>query len=634
VGRYQFVREIVKGPFGTLYELRAEADAGGLDALGHLVSLPGDLAPEVEQAIAETAWESMELRHERVLCVADVVFGKGWVLLIHDYAEGTLLRSLQRRAQERDSGFPVSVALRVVIDMLDGLDQDCSVCESAGINWKPGGASATSLYLCGDGRTRSFDDQLMATLVHAEQLREHATFVECVAPELLDSKKQPDERADVFAAGTVLWELLTGRELTQVSDLRRGRNPGAKLPSVSTSAPKGTQIPQSVVQAINAALQLDPAHRMATRSALRSALLKGVELATYEKVIDFVDALLHRESTLFRLTFDMVPKLSDQLRSERPKPPRLERNLQLSRRPPSVTSRPTRTNPQETHAKPSTSTARSAEAPATRKVLANRTLIGISPVSSLRPQSHAAAAIDARPTELELESEVAELIELEPEPESAKVAAPIPVPVLDATAMMELIEPHLPEIRLKEVPALVPEIRPDSPAVSEETIDVARLPKSARRHVLQVSLVTLVIGWVVTVAASVLATIMIQRGSSKYPTTHPTTTAMTGRIQVGASPILERTPAPPVPTASINATAPSTSSVAAPSGESPSVKEKATSTPPVTTPSGESPSAKDPTPNSNSRLASPPNRTPVTDSPVVPRNVERKRKQQYVPHGL
>ncbi len=490
MGRYLFLREIAKGPLGPLYELRAEAGSSGLDGLGRLVPLRKDLLPEVEQSVAAAAWDSMEIRHDSVLCVADVVFGEGWVVLIHDFAEGTLLRALQRRARERQSVFPVAVALRIALDVLDGQDRNFSACESAGITWNPGGTAATSLYLCGDGRTRALDGQLMTTLIRTVQMREHLNSLDYLAPELLDPEQQPDERADVFAAGAVLWELLTGQELTLENEVARGNAPRRPLPDINQSVPKGTQISQGLLQAVTAALEPGRTRRLASRRELREALLKCGEAATYEKVIEFVDALLHRESTLFRLTLDQVPKLSDKLRSERPGPPRLDRGAVLAKRTfsaqlPRVSKVQVASNlgsgksnlvqSGEPQVKPSPRTAitaASTDSPgkqsprtaiaataATAKKTANRTLIGINPSSAFAPLPRTSVAIDAKP------------IVVEPQSEVKKIAEPISIPIVepppgvdtsdtDQTVLRYNLKTEIQEDLPKPVPAVPPQIPP------------------------------------------------------------------------------------------------------------------------------------------------------------------------------
>ncbi len=315
VGRYHVLGEIASGCFGPLFELRAETEVTGMSGLGRLIVLPAELSPEAEQDISEAAWDSMELRHESLLCVADVVFGKGWLVLVHDYSEGSLLRSLRRRAEERHTGFPIGVATRIVLDLLDGLEQNRAVCDSAGVPWRPGGIGEASLYLCGDGRTRALDGQLMAVLTRAGLSDPRRGSVGFPPPELLDAEQTPDERADVFAAAVVFWQLLTGAALSS----EQGSEPRPKVPKLSLALPKGSPlVPTTVARVIDAALELDPAKRPRSIAELRRAL-GAVKAATYAEVIDFTDALLHRESTLFRLDLLPGPKLSDELRNGPPK---------------------------------------------------------------------------------------------------------------------------------------------------------------------------------------------------------------------------------------------------------------------------------------------------------------------------
>jgi hypothetical protein len=371
-------------------------------------------------------------------------------------------------------------------------------------------------------------------------MRDHVNVVEFLAPELVDPEKQPDERADVFAAGAVLWELLTSRELTLESTVVQGHRSRPRLPSVSLSVPKGTQIPPEVAQAINAALELDPTKRLATRSALRSALTQGVEVATYEKVIDFIDALLHRESTLFRLTLNPGPRLSDKLRSERPKPPQLERDVRLAKR------------------------ARSAQPP---------------PKPSLTPDLVPAFA-----------------------PEVHR----------DPPDIVPPFSPDVNRVSHDIAAALAQVVRPAEPAASTagsgQARDFVPPPTSVGRQLFQLSLPTLVIGLVVTVTISVLTTIMIQRSISKNPPAPAVSVAVTARPPLSTVPI-----ATPAPTPSVEETVTASPTSTAASSETPSAAEASTILKP---------------------LAQPPDKSTGTDNPAVPKNVGRKRRLQYVPHGL
>ena len=318
LGRYRCIRELAKGPFGPLLELRTDDDANTLAGMGRVIALPKELTEEASQLISDAAWDTLEIRHDLAQAVADVVFGDGWITLVHDHTEGSLLKSLLRRAQERQSAFPLAVAIRVVLDVLDALELTHRASETAGVAYRPGGTSVTSLYLCGDGRTRTLDAQLMTTLVATEKLRVTVDKIGYPPPELFLTNPTLDERSDVYVVAAVLWELLSGKDLQLEREVLAGKRQRSRAPHLSLSLAKGSSVPRAIIQIVNSALELDPDKRPATRAELRNQLSSASEAATYDKVIDFTDALLHRESTLFRLTLDPEPKLSDEIRVERP----------------------------------------------------------------------------------------------------------------------------------------------------------------------------------------------------------------------------------------------------------------------------------------------------------------------------
>jgi len=405
VGRYQLLREIAKGPLGPLYEVRTVDGSSQLGGLGRLLLLPSDLPAEAESIFSEAAWESMELRYDLALCVADVVFGKGWITLVHDHSEGSLLRGLLRRASERQSAFPVAVALRVALDLAQGIEQYRAACAAAGITLRSGGLALSSLYLCGDGRTRALDGQVANALPQVPQIRRQISSQQFPAPELLENDAPADERADVFSVGAVLWQLLTGRELVLGEAVALGQRPRPKVPNLNLSIPKGNSLPIELVKVVHAALEFEPSNRPATTKELVAAIVAAGEVASYPKVIDFTDALLNRESTLFRLTLDAGPKLSDESPSERPKPNHLEWAAELAKHarvaeaqrpakavPTSVARSPQMTTPPAkprvtTPASPAASLpnerkalgpSETAAAPSAKNSLAKKTLMGIS----------------------------------------------------------------------------------------------------------------------------------------------------------------------------------------------------------------------------------------------------------------
>ena len=91
--------------------------------------------------------------------------------------------------------FPAGVAVRIALDILQSLGQGQEVCESMGLEWSAGSVAATSLYLCGDGKTRSLDGQVVAAALKWESLRAVTGALAYAAPEMLDPRLLSDERS-------------------------------------------------------------------------------------------------------------------------------------------------------------------------------------------------------------------------------------------------------------------------------------------------------------------------------------------------------------------------------------------------------------------------------------------------------
>lgn len=692
LGRYLFLREIATGPLGPLYELRGEEEANGLNALGRVAHLSAELDADSEQAIVASAWEALELRHEHTLCVADVVFGKGWVTLVHDHAEGSLLRSLHQRAHERDSTFPVAVALRIVTDIIDGLLETRKLCESLGIAWTPGGTNPNSLYLCGDGRTRSLDGQLAVTLLRRDHA--YAQTIEGLfsAPEVLSADKPLDERTDVFAAGAVLWELLTGLELSQAATKSPKSSSRNSAPKLNLAVPNSVKFPIGLARAVDAALESDPAMRIPTLAELKAAISRETAVAAYTQVVDFTDALLHRESTLFRLALDPTPKLSDELRANKPAPAHREWTLQLAKkaqfapnaapRPaattvpwhaPAVSGRPKAptlpghdvgdrgSGPNRAPAESATRAARnvaprqsSAQPAKASSNIANRTLIGISATAAMtgRDPVTAAATAPARvelppATSTEAISEVQPRALPEPAAEIAVASAVEPSrdakPVADQVLANVLFQ-DLPPPRATQQAALAtfpaegsPKPVSLRPAVTESATDVVSADdfvddSFVRRNVVyQLTPIAIVVWSMILMGVTMIATLGVQRFLSKGEPA----TSQPAVVSPGPPKITTTAMAPAESTANpIEVSAPS----ATPVGISRTAALPEIGTVPQPVPSNAPVAAvavavAQPTPQPKPQ-AQPLPRAVASATPAVPKPHPTNQKRRYVPHGL
>ncbi len=316
-GRYLFLRQLTTSYVGSLWEARCEAEQQLL-ALARVAKVPSDIAADTQQALAESAWDSMELDDDSLVRVADVVFGTGWFALFHDHFEGDTVRTMQRRVQERKSSVPVPVAVRIVLDALEAARKICDASAELGASGRSATVDPGSLLVCDDGRTRLLDGFVGHFVASVPNMSRDSETLAYAAPEQIEGG-EIDARTDVFRWAIIAWELLSSKRLlvgTRQAIARRLKSPILRVDRVARVGPAASA---KLGEVVAKALQLDPAERYANLGEFADALADAADqVARAEDVIQFTDALVGRESTLARLLMDKPLRLSDAMKSERP----------------------------------------------------------------------------------------------------------------------------------------------------------------------------------------------------------------------------------------------------------------------------------------------------------------------------
>ena len=299
--------------------------------LARVVELPLGLPSYDEKLFSDAAWDSAVTTHALSVRVADVVFGKGWFTLVHDSTDGILLSVLEEKAAAFNLTFPTDVAVRIALDVLEGLELSREQCDAAQLSWRTGGVSAYSLSLCRDGRTRTLDGQVTAVALRLLAGRHDVTLGVVVPPDVSADPSSVSERLDVFMVGALLWGLLTGRKL----DLDRDYQDG--FADVSKAVPVRTTVSKGLVQTIGQALKLTHTQRQGSLRELTVALVMGTEkVASYPEVVDFVDALVLLESS--RNSMQQVEPLAQTNAEEPSVTTTLEESAASTTEEPSVTT--------------------------------------------------------------------------------------------------------------------------------------------------------------------------------------------------------------------------------------------------------------------------------------------------------
>jgi serine/threonine-protein kinase len=235
--RYRLLREIGRGAMGVVYEAH-HVDLGRVVALK---VLPKERcgSSELETRFRHEARAIARLRHPNLVALHDFgVSADGRPYYAMELLEGETLE----RHLERERGMDWREAARVGIETCQALE----AAHAAGLvhrDIKPG-----NLFLTREGRVKllDFGVVLMAPEADASADPEALKLVgtaEYMAPE--QAAGEPiDERADVYALGAVLYELLTGRQphvapttvalidkkLRAVPESTRERAPGRGIP--------------------------------------------------------------------------------------------------------------------------------------------------------------------------------------------------------------------------------------------------------------------------------------------------------------------------------------------------------------------------------------------------------------------
>ena len=225
VGRYEIRGEIGRGGFGAVYEA-FDTELGRTVALKALK--PGRNRHQLsEEWIKKEAEAVAKLDHPAIVTIFDVGTCPAGAYLVMELLRG---ETLAKRIEK--GPLPVDEALRVAEQMAEGLAH----AHSRGVlhrDLKP-----ANVFVCEDGRVKLLDFGL-AHLLGTDGSSGAGTPA-YMAPEQA-AGAVVDERADVWAAGMVLGEMLTGKRPVERTPSpapeRRRRTPKTELMWEAPTAP-------------------------------------------------------------------------------------------------------------------------------------------------------------------------------------------------------------------------------------------------------------------------------------------------------------------------------------------------------------------------------------------------------------
>ncbi len=318
VGRYWLVRPLASGGMATVHLgcLRSAAGVSRPVAIKELHPHVAREAEAIERFLSEGRIAS-RIRHPNVVPVLDVVVEGDDRLLVMEFIHGASLSELLTLAAPAGDMPPVDVAVRIMVDALEGIHaaHEATNEHGAPLMVVHRDVSPQNIMVEAEGRTRIVDFGIAKAFERSFTTGSTGAIrgkLAYSAPEQIGGRAV-DRRADIWGAGMVLWELLAGQR--HFRDAEPGeivrRITAEALPPPSSVRP----CPKALDAIVLRALERDPDMRFASAREMALALEKSGSIADHRTVARWVRRLARAR---LDETSRMVDEMEAELRSEPP----------------------------------------------------------------------------------------------------------------------------------------------------------------------------------------------------------------------------------------------------------------------------------------------------------------------------
>jgi len=303
VDRYELVGEIASGGMATVYLARLTG-VGGFQRFVAMKRLHPHLATEKEfvEMFLDEARIAARIHHPNVVPILEVGASAVGYYLVMEYIEGDTLARLLARSATRGKRLPIGIALRIALDMLAGLHAAHELRDDMGeaVHLVHRDVSPQNVLVGVDGISRitDFGVARAASRLNATRVGQLKGKIAYMAPEQAAGEESIDRRADVFAAGIVVWEELAAKRLF------KAENEAATLSRVMTEpVPALTTIVPSLSTALAGvvarALERNPDLRFPScaqfADALEAAATGNESIATPRELAAYVTEVMGDE---------------------------------------------------------------------------------------------------------------------------------------------------------------------------------------------------------------------------------------------------------------------------------------------------------------------------------------------------
>lgn len=273
-GKFRILAELGQGGSSRVW-LAAFRGPSGFNKLVVLKSMKEELKsePELAQMFLNEARLAAQLNHPNIVQTNEVFEHEGLPVIVMEYLDGQSLAAILARGQTRE-GLPMRLLLRVLSDALAGLHSAHELRDYSGLALEVvhRDVSPHNVFVTYDGQTKVIDFGI-AKLTGLAEATESGVIrgkLHYMAPEQITAGRI-DRRADVYSAGIMLWEVLTGvrmwRGVNEAVVMNRVLS--GKLPQLTALAPS---TPPRLAELVARATALVPDDRFASAAEFQAAI--------------------------------------------------------------------------------------------------------------------------------------------------------------------------------------------------------------------------------------------------------------------------------------------------------------------------------------------------------------------------
>ncbi|MGE0490649.1 MAG: protein kinase [Vulcanimicrobiota bacterium] len=274
IGNYKVVRELGRGAMGTVF--LAHQESLGRDLAIKVLAPEFTRDPQFVERFKREGRVAAGLRHPNIVSIVDADSRDGRYFIVMEYVSEKDLRELLNREGK--------VSVRLGIKIMDQVLQALYHAHQKGVvhrDVKPANVLLRS------AEEVALSDFSIAHIKDGDKLTRTGVMIgtpEYMAPEQFEGKGI-DHRADLYAAGLVLYEMLTG-----VQPFRGDTMPEVMKAHIMDFAPNpceyNPEIPAALGSAILKALEKLPERRYTDANVMRQALLEAAGMHEAQSSLD------------------------------------------------------------------------------------------------------------------------------------------------------------------------------------------------------------------------------------------------------------------------------------------------------------------------------------------------------------